>query len=304
MAESKESPRKREKTMIDQEPSCSNLISLFDEFVIDESKKVGEKRGRVKADANVDMDPKENARPPSQWFSVYNARKPMKQRYHYNLSDGRLLQHIEKGISDKFRITCVSCCSNLWALIMDDETNYTDQVCKLSPSFLPKEWIMEQWSKNFYITSLAAGSKNRTSVVVMSKGTRYTQQSYKVSRSFPYVWINKKWKEGFHVTSIGTAGIRWCIVMSRNAGFSDQVVELDFLYPSEVIQKRLDEGYMITATAASLAQSAVILSIPSKLLGYETQETLVTPKFPSAHVKGKWPENFYLSHLCNGPTVC
>ncbi|KAI5401993.1 casein kinase 1-like protein HD16 [Lathyrus oleraceus] len=304
MAESKESSRKREKTMLDQEPSCSNLISQFDDFFIDDSKKVGEKRGRVKADANVDKLPKE-IRPPSQWFSVYNARKPMKQRYHYNLNDEILLQHFEKGISDKLRISCVSCCSNLWAIIMDAETDYTDQICKLSPLFLPKKWILEQWNKNFFITSFA-GSETRNSLLVMSKGVMYTQQSYKVSRSFPYIWINKKWKEDFHVTSMGTAGNRWCIVMSRNAGFSDQVVELDFLYPSEVIQRRLDEGYMITATAASLAQSAVILSIPSNKPGdeNETQETLVTPKFPSAHVKEKWPKNLYLSHLCNGPTVC
>lgn len=152
---------------------------------------------------------------------------------------------------------------------------------------------MEQWDKNYYITSVA-GASNGSSVVVMSKGlivscivfigfslplafaasidfvhspwlfficnlrsyycfclvegseflkasmyndskfsdlcfdlisagTRYTQQSYKVSESFPYKWINKKWKEGFHVTSMGTAGSRWGIVMSRNAGFSDQV---------------------------------------------------------------------------------
>jgi hypothetical protein len=54
-------------------------------------------------------------------------------------------------------------------------------------------------------------------------GTTYTQQSYKVSESFPFKWINKKWKEGFHVTSMTTAACRWGVVMSRNAGFSDQV---------------------------------------------------------------------------------
>lgn len=54
-------------------------------------------------------------------------------------------------------------------------------------------------------------------------GTPYTQQSYKVSESFPFKWINKKWKEGFHVTSMTTAGSRWGVVMSRNAGYSEQV---------------------------------------------------------------------------------
>lgn len=58
---------------------------------------------------------------------------------------------------------------------------------------------------------------------VMMIGTPYTQQSYKVSDSFPFKWINKKWKEGFHVTSMTTAGSRWGIVMSRNSGYSEQV---------------------------------------------------------------------------------
>ena len=56
-------------------------------------------------------------------------------------------------------------------------------------------------------------------------GTPYTQQSYKVSESFPYKWINKKWKEGFHVTSMTTAGSRWGVVMSRNSGYSEQVLQ-------------------------------------------------------------------------------
>lgn len=135
-----------------------------------------------------------------------------------------------------------------------------------------QDWIMEQWEKNYYISSIA-GAANGSSLVVMSKGwltemppshpvhiiphncwkhisynvefiifvsmvlvfyfffpwwkqtlgTPYTQQSYKVSESFPFKWINKKWKEGFHVTSMTTAGNRWGVVMSRNSGFSEQV---------------------------------------------------------------------------------
>ena len=54
-------------------------------------------------------------------------------------------------------------------------------------------------------------------------GTLYTQQSYKVSDTFPFKWINKKWRDGFYVTSMATAGNKWAIVMSRNAGFSEQV---------------------------------------------------------------------------------
>ena len=38
---------------------------------------------------------------------------------------------------------------------------------------------MERWEDGFYITAMA-GSAGGSSLVVMSKGTPYTQQSYKV----------------------------------------------------------------------------------------------------------------------------
>ena len=100
---------------------------------------------------------------------------------------------------------------------------------------------MEKWEEGFYITAMA-GRASGSSLVVMSKGTTYTQQSYKVSDSFPFKGINKKWKEGFYVTSMATSRTRWAVVMSRNAGFIDQCVELDFQYPSEGIHRRWDAG--------------------------------------------------------------
>lgn len=103
-------------------------------------------------------------------------------------------------------------------------------------------WIMQRcWAwhltdicgsqEGYYITSMA-GAASGASLVVMSQGTPYTQQSYKVSDSFPFKWINKKWKEGFYITCMATSHTRWAVVMSRNAEFVDQCVELDFQYPS------------------------------------------------------------------------
>ena len=64
-----------------------------------------------------------------------------------------------------------------------------------------------------------------------------------------------------------------------------QVVELDFLYPSEGIHRRWESGYRITSTAATNDQAAFILSMPKRKPMDETQETLRTSAFPSAHVK-------------------
>jgi len=299
----------------DEEPNYAKLISLFDSLIevpasrpirIDGALKVGQKRGRMAVNLEEEEQPKKKVRlgsPATQWISVYNARRPMKQRYHYNVADSRLHQHIEKGNEDGLYISCVASSANFWALIMDAGTGFGSQVYELSQIFLHKDWIMEQWEKNFYITEIA-GATNGSSLVVMSKGTPYTQQSYKVSESFPYKWINKKWKEGFHVTSMGTAGHRWGVVMSRNAGYSDQVVELDFLYPSEGLHRRWESGYRITSSAGTPDQAAFILSIPKRKPMDETQETLRTSAFPSNHVKEKWAKNLYIASICYGRTAC
>jgi hypothetical protein len=299
----------------DEEPDYSKLISLFEDSIgpnplsrpvrIDGALKVGQKRGRLVVDLEDGAQPRKRVRlgtPASQWISVYSSRVPMKQRYHFNVMDSRLYQHAVKGKEDGLSISCISSSGNLWAVVMDAVTGFTSQVYELSPVFLRKEWIMEQWDKNYYITSFA-GACNGSAFVVMSKGTTYTQQSYKVSDVFPFKWINKKWKDGFSVTSMSTAGNRWGIVMSRNAGYSDQVVELDFLYPSEGIHRRWENGYRITSTAATADQTAIILSSSKKKLQDATQETLRTSAFPSTHVKEKWANNLYISSICYGRTT-
>ncbi|GKB02394.1 casein kinase 1-like protein HD16 [Tanacetum coccineum] len=281
----------------DEEPNYLKLIALFENCLvssaslrpirIDGALKVGQKRGRLLIDLEEDTQPRKKTRlgtPATQWISIYTSRTPMKQRYYYNVMDARLHQHVEKGKNDGLNISCVASSANLWAIVMDAGTGFTSQVYELSPVFLHKEWIMEQWEKNYYITSLA-GATNGSALVVMSKGTTYTQQSYKVSDVFPFKWINKKWKEGFLVTSMTTAGSRWGIVMSRDATYSNQVVELDFLYPSEGIHRRWENGYRITAAAATEDQAAFILSTSKKRSQDVTQETLRTSAFPSTHVK-------------------
>ena len=54
------------------------------------------------------------------------------------MADARLSQHVERGIADGLLISSVASCSNLWALIMDAGTGFTNQVYELSPFFLHK----------------------------------------------------------------------------------------------------------------------------------------------------------------------
>jgi len=240
--------------------------------------------------------------PATQWITVYSAHKPMKQRYHYNVVSARIEPHVMRGTGDGLRISCVACCQDLWALILDAGTGYTQQVHFLSLAFLPREWIKERWEEGYHITSMA-GSSSGASLVVMSKGTPYTEQSYKVSDFFPFKWISKKWKEGFHVTCMATSGTRWAVVVSRNAPFTEQCVELDFMYPSEGIHRRWDAGFRITSCAATPDQCAFVLSLRKRRPPDETQETLRTTDFPVGSIKDKWARNLFISGVAYGRTV-
>jgi len=287
------------------EPLCGPSLSR--PILTDGAVKVGQKRPREldSAEAAEECAPRKKVRlglPATQWITCYNAHRPMKQRYHYNVANSRVEQHVEKGNEDGLYISSVACCQELWALIMDAGTGFTQQVYNLSQQFLPKEWIMEKWEEGYYITAMA-GSMSGASLVIMSKGTPYTQQSYKVSDSFPFKWINKKWKEGFYVTSMATSHTRWAVVMSRNAGFVDQCVELDFQYPSEGIHRRWDGGFRITACAATPDQAAFVISVPRRRPTDETQESLRTSAFPSSQVKDKWAKNLYIAGIAYGRTV-
>ena len=102
----------------------------------------------------------------------------------------------------------------------------------------------------------------------MSKGTKFTQQSYKVADTFPFEWIKKKWKEGFHITSLATGGgeknPQWAVVMSRSAGFQDQCIELDFQYPSEGIHRRWDAGDWLSCGASARSPQQPELMRPAE----------------------------------------
>jgi hypothetical protein len=77
----------------DEEPNYAKLISIFDTLIepcaisrpirIDGALKVGQKRGRLLINLEEDEQPRKKIRigsPATQWISVYNARRPMKQR--------------------------------------------------------------------------------------------------------------------------------------------------------------------------------------------------------------------------------
>ncbi len=53
------------------------------------------------------------------------------RRYHYNVSTQRLLVHVQKGWEDGLFVTSVASCDDLWAIVMDAGTEYTQQIYKV-----------------------------------------------------------------------------------------------------------------------------------------------------------------------------
>lgn len=64
-------------------------------------------------------------------------------RYHYNVMDSRLHQHVDKGREDGLYISCVASSVNMWAIVMDAGTGFSSQVYELSSTFLHKVGILE-----------------------------------------------------------------------------------------------------------------------------------------------------------------
>lgn len=62
----------------------------------------------------------------------------MNCRYHYNVTDSRLYEHLEKAKEDGLHVSSVASSSNLWAVVLDAGTGFSSQVYEISPVFLHK----------------------------------------------------------------------------------------------------------------------------------------------------------------------
>ncbi|CAL5222849.1 g5277 [Coccomyxa viridis] len=230
----------------------------------------------------------------------------MNQRIQEHVPNRDLEQHFKKAKEDGLCISSVACCHELWTLVVDAGTGFSAQVYMLSSlDFLPSQWIASCWDEGFNITAVA-GSFEGFSLVVMSRGTPYTHQTYKVSKVFPVQWIRRKWAKSYYVTSVAHSNMRWAIVMSRNAGFVYQSIELDFRHPSEGHLKWAcgGLGLKVTAVAATPDRIAAVLSRSKQNADFGFQRVW-TPStgFNIARVRECWANNKYITGIAYGRTL-
>ncbi|MFS7994553.1 hypothetical protein Hanom_Chr12g01107421 [Helianthus anomalus] len=98
-------------------------------------------------------------------------------RYHCDVADQRLAQHIDKGNEDGLLIRSVASCSNLWALIMDSCTerfNITVMATARTRwaivplwnfNVYPSEVMHKRWDAGYRIT-LTASTSNQAAFVL------------------------------------------------------------------------------------------------------------------------------------------
>ncbi|MFS7909020.1 hypothetical protein Hanom_Chr01g00089891 [Helianthus anomalus] len=132
-------------------------------------------------------------------------------RYHCDVADQRLAQHIDKGNEEGLLICSVAFCSNLWALIMDSCTGITSQVYQLSPSFLNK-WINYKWRERFHITAMAT-ARTRWEIV-MSRGAGFSDQVVELDLLYPSKGIHKRWDVGYRITLAASTSNQAAFVLS------------------------------------------------------------------------------------------
>ncbi|KAJ0490131.1 hypothetical protein HanHA300_Chr12g0451941 [Helianthus annuus] len=115
-------------------------------------------------------------------------------RYHCDVIDQRLTQHIDKGNVDGLLIGSVASCSNLWALIMDSGT-----------------WINNKWRERFHITAMAT-ARTRWAIV-MSRGAGFSDQVMELD-FYPSEGMHKRWDAGYRITLTAATSNQAAFVLS------------------------------------------------------------------------------------------
>lgn len=149
--------------------------------------------------------------------------------------------------------------------------------------------------KNYRITALSTSSEEWA--VVMSKGSEYTNQTWKSSNTFPTDWIKEKWESDFYITSLAHKYNELVVVMSKGAPYTTQSFNRKSLYPNEWIKEKWDQGYYISSLAYGGGEWVVVMS---KGTGYSTQSWKKNSTYPTEWIKEKWNENYDITSVTHG----
>jgi hypothetical protein len=226
------------------------------------------------------------------------------QRIHHGITMEAVLEIAAAGRSSGLYVSLLGAGTTV---VLEEGTGFTAQVVEHfpDPRVMPKDWIVARWEEKYFITALASSGAGGL-IVVMSRGTPYTQQSYSVRTTFPMSWVVMKWGDGFRITEVARKGNQWMVLMSRNTGFVEQCVELDCSYPVDGVRHRWAQGFRVTnCCTASTDATVVVMSklmrdAPAPAASGEAQELLRSLEFPAAQLQERAAAGMAVRSLCFG----
>lgn len=183
-----------------------------------------------------------------------------------------------------------------WAVVMSENTGFTDQVWNTRVYF-PKQEIQTYWDQGYKITSLTYA--NNLWAVVMSSGEFWGKQAWVTRKEFPADYVKQKWSEGYDITHLCYGNGLWAIIMSQNTGFEDQVWRTTKTFPTDAIHEFGDKGYYITNLDYDDVNDLWAL-VMSKGVPCDDQRYHTSEAFPQEEIETLWNEGFSITNLTYG----
>lgn len=180
-------------------------------------------------------------------------------------------------------------------VVMQTETPIGMQTYFYSGSVNPiqEEEIRKYWNDDYYITSVAHGSKGW--FVSMSKGVKWSNQSYKKSSSWPDDFVHEQKGKGRFITSLAASDNQWFVVTSQNSDFTKQEIcgaPWDRL--KDWIVQRWNEGYYITSIACQNSMWTVVMSKTTIYTGQAYLWSKTVDEIKSK-INDKWNEGYSIT---------
>jgi hypothetical protein len=114
-------------------------------------------------------------------------------------------KEIQEWWGKGYYITSLDYGNGWWAVVMSKNTGFVDQTWQRQPVF-PKNQIDEYWAEDYKITNLTYGKIDKGAtpvwVVVMSKGSKYGEQTWQTRDQFPAKEIAEYWDQGYDISGI------------------------------------------------------------------------------------------------------
>ncbi|KMZ65605.1 hypothetical protein ZOSMA_317G00210 [Zostera marina] len=239
----------------------------------------------------------------TRWITVVNTRYPMKQRYHFEIQNEKMLHCIfNKGIQEKLYISSAVFYNDTWALIMDENKSFTEQE-------LGYEAINSEDSKssikngNFYITALIKKANSTADGQIDGNVNDITEVKAddnadgKADDKAGDKATNKD--DGKSDDKIDDT--KWQIVKSKGTTYTHQVCQIVDSYTDlyQKIYQLWKLGHFVTSLTATGKKWAFVMSRDAE---FSAQVIEYDVCFPAEGILRRWKQGYMVTAMAASTT--